>query len=222
MDNNIFKKYDTPLKGGKLLPELIKIRGHQCEKCKLSEWQGQKINLQVHHINGDRCNNELDNLQLLCLNCHSQTENFGKRKNNPVSEEDFVKALKENKNIRQALFSLKLTDGSVNYERARKLMLKYDIHFEEKKINMKYCIRCGKPIQQESTYCDECNRFLSRVVERPDRETLKKLIRNKPFTHIAKDYGVSDKAIAKWCVFYSLPSRKSEIKKFSDEEWNKI
>jgi hypothetical protein len=42
------------------------------------------------------------------------------------------------------------------------------------------------------------------------------MIRTKPFVHIAKEYGVSDKAITKWCINMNLPSKKSDIKLISD------
>ena len=72
---------DSIKKNGKTtLNPLIKLRGRQCECCKLTEWYGKPINLEVHHINGDRTNNSLENLQLLCPNCHSYTENWRGRK----------------------------------------------------------------------------------------------------------------------------------------------
>ena len=48
------------------------------------------------------------------------------------------------------------------------------------------------------------------------------MIRNIPFVQIAKKYGVSDKAIVKWCVSENLPSRKTDINSYSDEDWSKI
>ena len=39
---------------------------------------------------------------------------------------------------------------------------------------------------------------------------------------IAKEYGVSDKAISKWCERYNLPFRKRDINKITDEDWKKI
>lgn len=55
---------------------LIKIRGHQCEICKLDTWLSKPIKIELHHMDGDRVNNDLSNLQLLCPNCHSMTDNF--------------------------------------------------------------------------------------------------------------------------------------------------
>lgn len=51
--------------------------GRICVLCGIGEfWQGQPLTLQVDHINGDRYNNSLDNLRVLCPNCHSQTPTF--------------------------------------------------------------------------------------------------------------------------------------------------
>lgn len=50
-----------------------------CEGCGISEWRGRPLSLQLHHVNGDGSDNRLHNLQLLCGNCHSQTDNWGGR-----------------------------------------------------------------------------------------------------------------------------------------------
>ena len=56
----------------------IKIK--QCECCKNTEWNKQPIPLELHHINGINNDHRLINLQILCPNCHSQTENFSRNK----------------------------------------------------------------------------------------------------------------------------------------------
>ena len=48
------------------------------------------------------------------------------------------------------------------------------------------------------------------------------MIRTRAFTSIAKDFGVSDNAIRKWCVSEGLPSKSKDIKIYSDEEWELI
>jgi 5-methylcytosine-specific restriction endonuclease McrA len=50
-----------------------------CAECGISEWLGEPLGLELHHINGDGRDNRLENLQLLCPNCHSQTETFSGR-----------------------------------------------------------------------------------------------------------------------------------------------
>lgn len=59
---------------------LINERGHKCESCFLTTWCDKLIPIELHHIDGDRTNNNKENLQLLCPNCHSQTDNFRNRK----------------------------------------------------------------------------------------------------------------------------------------------
>lgn len=55
---------------------LLKLVNNACEVCGVSEWMGKKISLEVHHKDGNNKNNKNDNLQILCLNCHSQTHNY--------------------------------------------------------------------------------------------------------------------------------------------------
>ncbi|CAN5622692.1 hypothetical protein BH18ACI1_BH18ACI1_19180 [soil metagenome] len=62
----------------KLLRDNIKKK--ICERCKGEEWLGETIPLELHHINGNRFDNSLSNLQLLCPNCHALTDNYSGRK----------------------------------------------------------------------------------------------------------------------------------------------
>ena len=58
----------------KLLREGYK--NHQCECCGMTEWLGQPIPLELHHKDGNRNNNTLENYQLLCPNCHAFTDSY--------------------------------------------------------------------------------------------------------------------------------------------------
>jgi 5-methylcytosine-specific restriction endonuclease McrA len=60
---------------------LIKLglKADRCEICGISAWRGAPLSLALHHVNGDGRDNRLENLQLLCPNCHSQTDNFAGR-----------------------------------------------------------------------------------------------------------------------------------------------
>lgn len=61
---------------------LVSERDHKCEECGLTEWRGVQIVLELHHKDGNRLNNEKENLQLLCCNCHSITDNWRNKKRN--------------------------------------------------------------------------------------------------------------------------------------------
>lgn len=51
------------------------LKEYQCEQCGNVEWMGQPIPLELHHKDGNRRNNLLENLELLCPNCHAATDN---------------------------------------------------------------------------------------------------------------------------------------------------
>jgi hypothetical protein len=50
-----------------------------CAECGITTWRGRPLALELHHINGDGKDNRLENLALLCPNCHSQTDSWGGR-----------------------------------------------------------------------------------------------------------------------------------------------
>lgn len=55
------------------------LKTHKCEVCNLTEWNGKLIPLELHHIDGNHYNNSLENLQIVCPNCHAQTPNFSNK-----------------------------------------------------------------------------------------------------------------------------------------------
>jgi Zn finger protein HypA/HybF involved in hydrogenase expression len=71
------------------------IKEYKCEICGISEWNNEYINLELHHINGNHYDNRIENLQILCPNCHSQTNNFRNRNN---KKNIILETLKSNKN----------------------------------------------------------------------------------------------------------------------------
>ena len=67
--------------------KLIEERGHCCERCLLKEWLEKPITLELEHENGDRYDNQKQNLKLLCPNCHSYTPTWRRRKKiSPVAK----------------------------------------------------------------------------------------------------------------------------------------
>ena len=85
--------------------------------------------------------------------------------------------------------------------------------------NKYYCEDCGCEISYGSSKCLSCrNKEKSKNI--PERIVLKNLIRTTPFTQIGKQYGVTDNSVRKWCDKYQLPRKTSDIKKYTQEEWD--
>ena len=73
---------DSNYDSSKLKKRLIEagLKEDRCEECGIgNEWNGKPLTLQVHHINGNHRDNRIENLQILCPNCHSQTDNYGSK-----------------------------------------------------------------------------------------------------------------------------------------------
>lgn len=154
------------------------LKEHKCERCGRTEWEGEPIPLQLHHINGDKSDNRLENIQLLCPNCHALTDNYCSRKNKKDSN---------------------------------------------------HCVICGKEISRGSIYCRECfneniktktGKYKTKdgnIVEsnRPTKDILIEDFKKfGSFTGVGNKYGVTDKAVVKWCNKYDLPVRAIEMRKY--------
>lgn len=75
-ENTNFKSHSLKLR---LVAEGLKE--YKCEQCGCNgEWCGKPITLELHHINGNHYDNRLENLQILCPNCHSQTSTHKRKK----------------------------------------------------------------------------------------------------------------------------------------------
>lgn len=70
------KKWEEYSKSGHMRKHLIRRKNFTCESCFLNTWLDKPIALELHHIDGDRTNNSIENLQILCPNCHSFTDNY--------------------------------------------------------------------------------------------------------------------------------------------------
>lgn len=142
-DYSRFKKGNA-IKSAHMVQAIVALRGHKCEQCGLETWLEKPITLEVHHKDGNHLNNDLNNLMLLCPNCHSYTENWrGKNIQNTqnktenkkmsISDEVLVESLKTHASVRQALLAVGLSGAGGNYDRAYNLIHQYNIeHLKNK------------------------------------------------------------------------------------------
>lgn len=103
---------------------------YKCSCCGLSSWNGNPITLEMDHINGDKTDNRLENLRLLCPNCHSQTPTYKNKNKNgkrQVSDQAILSALSASDSIRQTLIAVGLEDQGANYKRVRRVIEKYNV-----------------------------------------------------------------------------------------------
>lgn len=189
----------TMIKSSLLREKLIRdgYKENKCEICGCQEWLGHKVPLELHHKNNNHFDNSLENLQILCPNCHSiQNGNSGA-------------------NI-----------GKYQNSSSKKVELKNFCVDCGKPIS-KNATRCQECYHKTTQRINGLEQYtfknkLSHTEITITRNELKIMLRNDSFVQIGKKYGVSDNAVRKWCDAFNLPRRAKEIKQFTDEEWTKI
>ena len=111
---------------------VLNILEEKCDECGLgTEWNGKEIVLELDHINGVNNDHRLENIRILCPNCHSQTTHFKGRNinySNRVSDNELVSAIKKTPdNVRKILLEVGLGGSRGNYERVYDLKGKFSL-----------------------------------------------------------------------------------------------
>lgn len=169
-----------------LKKHLITQRGHKCESCNNTEWLGQPIPLELHHVDGISCNNDPTNLQLLCCNCHSFTENYRGRK------------LKGTAKPRQK-YPKQRSEISPKSPKITQYIDKKCLHCQSAFVvpsgNKRYSQRkfCGRSCSD--TY--NKGRVGPTKINWPSNEELLERLKTLSYVRLAKELGVSDNAIRK-------------------------
>ena len=174
---------------------------YKCENCGISEWQGKEISLQVHHINGNHEDNRIENLQILCPNCHTQTDTYAR--NNTISCGGFK--------------ITKRTDEISNGEESS--FLEKDIKGIKKNISLVlpkekcHCEYCGKEIEGSGKrFCSvECSELASRKFSPTKEELENDLLELKSLCAIGRKYGVSDNSVKKRMISFGIYKRKHKV-----------
>lgn len=185
--------------------EAIGLLGGKCTICGYAK---NMAALQFHHVdpvtklyNWDQMRKmswtdvlvELKKCILLCANCHAEYHA-------PAYNEELMNQTEINSFIKHGSIHTCRKDERIrNYKKRVK-----KIKLEPVLKPTGNCLICQKETYN-TKYCSyECAKFSRRVVERPIKEILEKLVWEKPTLEIAKIYDVSDKAIEKWCKYYNI------------------
>lgn len=145
---------------------------YKCYSCNLETWLDQPISLELEHINGIKSDNRLENLTLLCPNCHSQTSTYrGKNISCPHGGIGSRASLKK-----------KCPKGHLGSSPSEGTNL---------------CIQCYKPIGKKAIRCKSCVVKGNTVINWPSPYMLLGMLCTSNFTQVGKELGVSDNAIRK-------------------------
>ena len=182
---------DSYYQSYKLKYRLIKegLKENKCEICGCIEWLNKPINLELHHINGDKFDNRLENLQLLCPNCHSYTEHY--RGKNKIRYDEIKPKIE-----------------IINIEDIPKKIKK-----EKTEKPKRYCEVCGKELSYKQTkYCSyECAN--KSQTKRPEYDVLLETLKSNDYnlTKVGKIYNVSSNAVKKWCKKYGITNGSNDF-----------
>ena len=188
--DNILKE-NSPYNSYRLKQRLLDagLKKYICECCGNEKWLDKPIKLELHHINGDCNDNRLENIQLLCPNCHAYTDNYrGKNIGKQIK--------KVNKEI-----NFELLD-SENIEELK------ENNKPKKTLEPKYCLCCGKELIGRYRRNKYCSQECAHIANGSKRPSVFDLINDfkelKSFVQVGHKYGVTDNAVKKWCKLYNI------------------
>ena len=195
------------------------IKEYKCEVC------GYTDSVELHHINGDATDNRIENLQMLCPNCHSKTQNYRSKniQRGRIHSTREELALSEEEIILRDKARLYSKRKKIGIDEAERILIESPDEFY--KVNRRelkdiVCPICGKifhPKYFEQKYCsEECMHKSQQKAERPTKEEFLKIVADfgVNFTQLGKHFGVTDNAIRKWCKFYGIPHLKKELQEY--------
>lgn len=190
----------------KLVIKLIKsgLKEKKCESCLLTTWLGDEIPLERHHVDGNKKNNELSNLKLLCPNCHTFTPNYrgrGKKKifAKFISDKKLIKLIKSSHTRLEVILKCKVLGGGTSYPRMDKIMREKNIQLLPSKFHSQEWKDCqNKRIEtMRIKYNKSVADLFRKKIEWPEKDSLIKLITEKSVRSVGKELGVSDNAVRK-------------------------
>lgn len=208
----------------RLLESGVKV--YKCEnpECGVSEWHGMPIQLQLHHINGNHFDNRLENLVLLCPNCHSQTSNFGSK-----NSADFLNKILSKVAIDEAKSGM---ENLLKFEKERQKeieenRLKWEGDVGKRKVKKDnetiYCKQCGKEIKGRGKIfcCVDCMTEYQRSKKTYGTEDIvQKSYDCSSFRELGRLFNITDNAIKKRLRNAGMLNEVTEILKTNKKDYS--
>lgn len=159
-----------------------KIFEYKCYSCSNTSWLDRPIPLELEHIDGNHYNNKLENLTLLCPNCHALTPTYRGK----------------NKKLKQLSSALPRYSSEISPNSAPFTEVVSKPRAQKVKI-IKYCISCNKAISKHATRCKSCKgKDLNKTkIQWPTRDEILILLNSESYSSLGRKLGVSDNAIRK-------------------------
>lgn len=172
--SDILVENSTYTSSSGLKKRLIKegLKKDECERCKISIWEGEKLALELEHVNGLNMDNRLENLKILCPNCHSLTATYRGRSK--------IKSQKA--------------------EQRQKVYLEQCNKNQQVKKVLPTCSNCGNLKSFTALNCKKCDnklRMNNTKIIWPDLSQLIQMIKTLGYRKTGKILGVSDNAVRK-------------------------
>ena len=130
---------------------------YKCSVCNMNPiWNGKELKLQMDHINGNRKDQRLENLRMICPNCHSQTETFGSKNKSKgfPTEEKIISVLKNTSSISEAIRELGI--NQINFKKLKTIIEVNGIVQPLKEKQTKFCKHCNQ--ENNSKFSLFCSR----------------------------------------------------------------
>ena len=156
------------------------------EDCGINNWKGKILSLHLDHINGVNDDNRIENLRLLCPNCHSQTETYAGKNKIRIPDN-----LCPNCNIKIQRNSFQCGKCRLKSPKIKGIINNI--------LNLNKCIDCNIEISSSSQRCKSCaGKFKEPTkIIWPSNEELLEMISKQSYLSIGRKLGVSDNAVRK-------------------------
>lgn len=170
LDSELFVENAPPFCTARLKKRFVSA-GHseyKCKVCGIASWLGEPLTLHLDHVNGVHNDNRIENLQILCPNCHQQTKTWGNKAGYAKGE-------------RADLGSVVGETPSVG----------------SNPTSVSEC-GCGTKKLRRSQRCRRCSNFLKRKALRPDLASLSAEVKATSLASVARRYGVTAPSVRRW------------------------